>query len=693
MKRLVVVLCSLLVSGPAAAEVIPLTGSAHGLTAATAQQVVLEHAERLGARGAAVRFVRVDTVPDGHAWRFEQVHGSLPVLDGGATLVEISGRLVALTGALFKTGSLQVPDRRLNRAAASQAVTAALPGSRVRHASRAILAGSAAARAREVWVLDVIRSNPFGLFEIRVDVGSGKILSSRSTMSHVNGQVYSTNPTVGQLVTRVLPRLTKKTELAGTYANVQRCSLKNQTEVKCDRLAKPDDKGDFVYKPKEPSISDPFAEVQGYYHVDRFHNYLASSFGFKRPGSTQQIDVVVNFHILQGSGTQGYPNAFFGDLNGDKRGDLVMGQSKRDFVYDADVVYHEFTHSAVDATSDLSMTMDNLGANVTPMALNEGFADLMSSIFAGDSVVGDYSKPGGIRTLTGAASCPKGLSGESHQDGVIWGRSVWTARSKLKDTKAFDEVLFTVLSTLNNDASFQDADKLFRTVAKAKDATVEAAATAEFKARGLPTCDRFIPLTENLTRQGYIYGVQMAPGMQVFPFGYQYKIDVPKDAEELTIFLRGYGYGGGGSIAGYIRSGKPVGYSYSGSTYDLIKSNTVNTIIIDKNSKAPLQPGTTYYVLPLNAGKQTTVFMISYQAKLKGPTVPDMPLPPDMGAPDQPAPRVDTTIAKADAGEDDNGLADRTGCSCSTDSAGAAPLLPLVLFLGLGWVVLRRRRR
>ncbi len=684
MKRSALLLCSLLVSGPAAAEVISLSGPAKGLTANRAQQLVLQHAERLGAPGAAVRLKRVDTVPDGRAWRFEQVHGSLPVLDGGATLVVINQRLVALTGALFKTGSFVAPDRRLDRAAASQALVAALPGSRVRHASRAVLAGPAARRAREVWVLDVIRSNPFGLFEVRLDAGSGKILASRSTMSHVKGQVYSTNPVVGKLVTEDLPRLDKKTALTGTYAHVQRCNIKNQTEVKCDNLAKPNDKGDFIYKPKEPSISDPFAEVQGYYHVDRFHNWLSSSFGFKRPGTTQQIDVVVNFHVLNSSGKpQGYPNAFFGDLNGDKKGDLVMGQSSRDFVYDADVVYHEFGHSAVDETSNLSMTMDNLGANVTPMALNEAFADLMSSAFTNDSVVGDYSKPGGIRTLTGVASCPKHISGESHQDGLIWGRAVWTARSKLKDTKVFDEVLYTVLSTLNKNASFKDAEKLFRTVAKAKDATVEAAAAAEFKARGLPTCERFIPLTENLTRQGYIYGVRMAPGMQVFPFGYQFKIEVPKDTEELTIFLRGYGWGGNGAIAGYIRAGKPVEYSYSGSTYDLIKSNTTNTIVIDKDSKAPLQPGTTYYVLPLNAGKQTTVFMISYKAKIKGPPQPDMPITPDMGAPDQAPIMADT--ARADTGEDPS-LANRTGCSCRVDGGASAPLLSLALALvALAW--------
>jgi len=662
-------------------------------TARSAQQLVQRHAEKLGARGATVRFVRADTVPGGHAYRFEQVHGSLPVIDGAATVLVINRRLVALTGDLFDLRKFAAPDLRLGRTMADRALVKAMPGARVRHAHRAIWSGQGilgAGQAREVWVMDVITGNPFGLWEIYVDAGSGKILSGRSAMQHANGQVYSTNPVVGQLVTKSLARLDKKDALTGKYAKAQRCNLKNQTTVTCDNLAKADAKGDFIYKPKEPSISDEFAEVQGYSHTDAFHNYLASSFGFKRPGSTQQIDVVVNFHLIYGSGQpQGYQNAFFGDITGDKKGDLVFGQSSRDFVYDADVVYHEFTHSAVDATSDLTMSMDSLGANVTPMALNEGFADLFSSMFAGDGVVGDYSKPGGIRQLKGSASCPKGLTGESHQDGLIWSRSVWAVRSKLNDTKTFDEILYTVMSTLNKTAGFADADKLFRQVAKTKDATLEAKAAAEFKSRGLPTCDRFIPLTENLQRQGYIYGVGSTPGMAIFPFGYQYKIEVPKDAEELTLFVKGYGWGGGGSIAAYVRSGKPVDYSYSGSTYDLIKSNTVNTLVIDKNSKAPLVPGSTYYVLPLNAGKQTSVFMITYSAKLKAPPMPDLG-PPDMGTPDQTPPAKDTYIAGADA-DDESGLTDRGGCSCSVEGSATAPLLPLLMVLGL-WVARRRRR-
>ena len=696
MKNLVLVFCGLLFCGPASAAVIPLTGAAPNFSSHAGQLLVQRHAEALGAPGATVRYLRADTVPGGHAYRYRQVHAGLPVLNGAATVLVLNGRLVALTGDLWSVRSLPVPDRRLTPAAASRALVRAMPGARVRHASRAIWSGQGilgAGNAREVWVMDVITASPFGLWEIYLDAGSGKILSGRSAMQHADGQVYSTNPVVGKLVTKSLVRLDKKDALTGTYARVQRCNLKDQTTVTCDNLAKADAKGDFVYAPKEPSISDEFAEVQGYYHVDAFHNYLSSNFGFKRPGSTQQIGVVVNFHLIYGSSgqKQGYPNAFFGDIDGDKKGDLVFGQASRDFVYDADVVYHEFTHSAVDATSDLSMSMDSLGANVTPMALNEGFADLFSSAFTNDGVVGDYSKPGGIRQLTGAASCPGGLSGQSHEDGLIWSRSVWAVRSKLNDTKTFDQILYTVMSTLNGAAGFADADKLFRQVAKVKDATLEAAAAAEFKSRGLTTCSRFIPLTENLTRQGYIYGVGMTPGMAIFPFGYQYELKVPKDAEELTLFVKGYGWGGNGSIAAYVRSGDPVKYSYSGSTYDLIKSNTTDTLVIDKNSKAPLVPGSTYYVLPLNAGKQTTVFNISYSVKLKAPPLPDMPMTPDMGAtPDQTPPGLDSPVAYVDGADNESGLTDRTGCSCSLEGDGTAPLLPLLMVLGL-WVVFRRR--
>ena len=695
MKKYLLVLCSVLWSGPAAGEVILLDGAAAGISPRSAGRLVQQHLEQLRARGAVLRFTHVDAVPGGRAFRFQQVHAGLPVLHARATVLVLGGRLTALTSSLQSLGSNAAPARRLTRQAAQQALVDAVPTARVRHASRAIWTGGGAlgAAAREVWVLDVMTHSPLGLWEAYIDAGTGKLLSGRSTMQHVKGQVYSTNPTVGQLVTKDLLRLTKKTALDGTYAKAQRCKIVDQTKVTCDVQAKPDTNGDFIYKPKEPSIDDPFAEVQGYFHVDQFHNWLSSSFGFKRQGD-QRIDVVVNLHMVQGSGSpQGYPNAFFGDLNGDKKGDLCFGQSSRDFVYDADVIYHEFTHSAVGETSKLTLAFDNLGANVSPMALNEGFADLMSSVYTNDHIVGDYSKAGGIRQLKGNASCPKWLSGESHQDGLIWAHAVWAVRATLSDTKAYDKALYTTMATLASSAGFADADTLFRQILKAADPTLEAKAAAEFKKRGLTGCSRFIPLTENLSRQGYIYGKRMVMGAAVFPFGYQYTIKVPKDAESLTLYIKGHGWGGGGSIGAYLRSGQPVQYSYSNSTYDLIKSNTTTTLVVDKNSKAPLVPGSTYYVLPLNAGNQTTVFNITYQTKLKAPPQPDISLPPDMGtSPDQTPPnRQDAAAPRADWRDDSTGLTDRSGCSCELQgTAGGSSLLLVGLLLGLlGW---RRRR-
>ena len=690
MNRCCLIFLGLLVPATAlAGTVVPLSGAVRGELSHAATQMALQHTEAMGYGAAQLRLSRVMALRQGSVVRLHQVRHGLPVLDASVAVLVLDGKFVALSGKLFDVrGHLAAPAAsRLSAAAAQRAVLELAPNATVRR-SRLAIFSAVGLGARTVWVADVLIPSPFAIRQMLIDARTGKVLLSRSAMQHVKGKVYSTNPTVGKLVTNDLERLSgKKDALVGTYAKVQRCKLVTQSKVTCDSLAKSDKDGNFIYDPKEPAIDDAFAEVQGYYHVDRIHNWLATSFKFQRKGN-QQINVVANFHYTSSGGQPtGYPNAFFGDMTGDGVGDLVFGQSSRDYIYDADVVYHEFTHSVVHDTANLTLTLDNLGAHGEPGSLNEGYADILSSTFAGDGIVGDYSKPGGIRQLTGKVhSCPKDLLGETHEDGKIWGKATWAIRAKAKDVKVFDEILYNTLASLTKTSGLADASKMFVQVAKAKDPTLAQEADAIFKARGMDTCSRIIPLAQNSSRQGYIMGKRIAPSLSSFPFSYQFELDVPKDATEVTVYLRGYGYGGA-RIGAYIRKDKPVEFSYNGSTYDRVKGTSSNTeVLTTKDAKNPLVPGSKYYVLPLNTGNNTGVFNVSWSAKV---TKPD----PDMGLPDQSVPDQTITVL-VDAGPD-GGEADtppREGCG-SCDVGGRGPGAWLLLLGLAGVLVLRRRRR
>jgi MYXO-CTERM domain-containing protein len=559
-----------------------------------------------------------------------------------------------------------------------------MPTTSVRRARRVYR--SVADKALPTWELDVATDRPFGLWRVLVDAHSGEVLRALSTMVQALGSAYATNPKVSLVKQVELLGLAQAEQLTGSYADVQSCGYSGG-KVTCERLAQPDQQGNYFYKPEEPKVTDPFSEVHAYYHVDAFHRWMASRFGFARLGS-QRIAVTVNLHSVNSSGKkQGIANAFFGDINGDGVGDLSFGQGSKDFAYDADVIYHEFTHSAVDATSDLSAVVDKLGFNMMPAGLNEGFADLMSSAFTNDPKVGDYAGgSNGIRNLVGATlTCPKDLSGESHSDGLIWGRLNWAIREKVQNPHDWDAVIYKTMAAVGKHATFADASALLLKVAGATDPTMAQIAKTELSARGLLDCTRIVPLGEGKSMRGYILGLSSVPTLSAIPGPVQYKIEVPKDAEELRIDLVGLGYSGS-YVGAYIRKGEPV--DFIAKAHDILKANNVASVVLKKGDKdKPLEPGATYYVLALNVGKYRAIYQTSVWIQRSAPVTPDAAPTPDPDAgpvvdPDGAQPINPTNRIDPGSG----------GCSCRVDGLPAASAWPTLAALGL-LLVLRRRRR
>lgn len=646
---------------------------------------------RLGARdveGLDLRVGRVVRLKGGSVVKLTQHLSGVPVLGAGLSVLVLDNKIVAISGELQPVTHGSVKDL-LARKQAEQALVSALPTAQIRQARLAFHPTRGAKTAQAVWVMDVATSKPLGLWRTVQDAQSGKLLWGLSTMveAEAMGKAYGTNPSVSKVIQVRLKGLTEAEALVGELADVKSCAFSYQS-MSCERHATPDADGNFYYEPKEPGVDDAFSEVHAYYHVDTFHRWLASRFNFARKGE-QQITVMVNLHAKSSSGSsQGVPNAFFGDMDGDGRGDLVFGQGYRDFAYDADVIYHEFTHSVVDETSDLTYDLDELGFNLMPMALNEGFADLFSSIFAGDPKVGEYAGNGGIRKLTGKASCPDDLSGESHSDGLIWGRANWALWISVADKETFEEVLYKTMAGLGKNAGMAEAAALMMKVAQATDPALAKEIKAEYAARGLLECSRIVPLNKEEARRGFLLGLSVAPGLQSVPGPVQYEIQVPEYATELTVKVQGIGghWGTSTTVGAYLREKSPVSYARpQDPVYDFVISNTEPTLTLKKGDKDnPLVPGATYYLIALNVGKYDTQYQVSYSVVEDPPPLPDTEVAP-----------ADGGLTEADGAQTNPQNPDEaatSGCSCSVPSAGGPPLVPLFL-AALALIALRRRRR
>src|SRR5262249_46640500 len=153
-------------------------------------------------------------------------------------------------------------------------------------------------------------------------------------------------------------------------------------------------------------------------------------------------------------------------------GAMFFGQGpNRDYSYDGDVIYHEFTHSVVNVTLKLvgNPHLDEYGVSYSPGAMNEGLADFFSCAIAGDPDVGDYASKDfapnltSIRSLTNPDACPSAVGGEVHQDATMFSASLWDVRKTLTAAQQaeFDSAVFKAMnSSPTGDLAYEEFGKL-----------------------------------------------------------------------------------------------------------------------------------------------------------------------------------------------------------------------------------------
>lgn len=498
------------------------------------------------AAGSAELVVRDQfDLPSGTITRFEQRYRGYRVVSRGAAVRENSALGRSIVGV-----SVAPADQFSREHFAPIARAAALQAARAPQGAQAELVWwSMAGGLSLTWELLSPLSFENGKavsYRTYVDAASGEVRWRENRVKFMDqASVYPANP-VTTKSTELLPLSIPSRDgiLQNDFIKAYNCvDKKSKKPVSfgqftldlhvCDvaPTAEADANGDFVYTPvddkSDASKKDSFAEVSIYFHAARAYGFFRELDG--RPEAqvvaSKPFSAVANLQIPAGVfegdfakaadvniPLEPYSNAFFspggpgdpfGSVFGIGQGTMWFGQGpERDYAYDADVVYHEFTHAVVDHTLRLgSYKLDAQGLSAAPGGMNEGLADFFSSAITGDPDVGEYASKdmtqseGVIRTIANDDTCPSKVMGEVHADSTLFSGALWAARASLpqESRRAFDRSLYESMvgSPGNGDIGYDELAKLF---VKGLQVDLPAGATAlttAMTARGvLPKCNR-----------------------------------------------------------------------------------------------------------------------------------------------------------------------------------------------------------
>lgn len=430
-------------------------------------------------------------------------------------------------------------------------------------------------------------------------------------------RVYANNPLDGELVEVEMPNLqTHSGFLNGKYVRVQNCTRKpggksvnyqgtQLTLCLQEQTAEQGPDGSWLHidpPSSDKDGNDAFAELMMYWHVNRIHDWFWSEYGLTNLDTA--MDALVNVQFSVFGGWLPFDNAAFVpkealgamglplDLNGDS---IIFGQGTNvDFAYEADVIYHEYTHAMIGTTRLMGVTLDEYGPTNTPSGMNEGFADYFAASLADDPLMGAYAltnvssifsfgPPQDLsRDLSVPKRCPDDLTTEFHADGEIVGSAMWAVR-ELLGAETANALILQALQSFTNETGFDDAAAAIVEAAAKLDPPRDAEVAAIMEDFGMLGCDRVMPYAPFSATGGAGALPVEIPGTVttgLFQFkswvpGYvQWRYTLPegKAGFEITMDVVGgspyTGYGGAAPTLSLLvkRGGDAITYTYKGAT-------------------------------------------------------------------------------------------------------------------------------
>lgn len=439
-------------------------------------------------------------------------------------------------------------------------------------------------RSRVVWRIDppvdpVTLDNH--VFFVDAHTGSVKIAFNRTRRAAV--EVFPINPNetpVSEIVE--LDDVDETAEfLEGQYFRLLNCVLPAEDQP-CSGYQPTlvaDENGDFLYPVPDASIparniarGDAYAEVSAYYNLDRFRAFLAT---FGDPGldcsqGESRASITVNRHTFANGEPEWFDNAFYTGACSGITSTIVMGQgAEYDFAWDGEIVIHEMGHGitarqAGEGTLGLPRR-DQHSAGNDAGAINEGTSDYFGTVLSGDRHYADYTGEFS-RDLDTDATCPAGLPGEIHDDGILWA----TALLDITDEVGLDfvPVVIDTLGMLELDTSFDAASATLEAITRDVMGDDEGDVVAEvMTARGLDECTRVAPIEDAK------FGMWLLPNgwdvdyFPVRPPPFQVLFEVPENAVRVSVSFEPFSFGVPGmeqpwSVELLLKPDEPINFTY-----------------------------------------------------------------------------------------------------------------------------------
>ncbi|MBF0407502.1 MAG: M36 family metallopeptidase [Candidatus Riflebacteria bacterium] len=284
-------------------------------------------------------------------------------------------------------------------------------------------------KARWAYVVKIPASDPLGDWEILIDAETRHEISRLNQMRFAFregleaegvGSVYVNHPSAGPVENVKLYHLTSNT-LKGEYANV----------VNEDTPSGISETHEHIYDPNDTH----FDEANVYFYISNIHDYFWS-LGFRR----MEFPMTAIVHY----GTN-YDNAGFSMWEEA----LIFGDGAVkffDLAKEETVTYHEYGHAHLAEIVSLNYSAES-------GAMDEGQADYFACSLSNDPKLGEYvcgksGKPW-LRNLTDKLHYPEDIKNEVHQDGKIWGATLWDLRISL-GAKITDQLVENSLYYLKN---------------------------------------------------------------------------------------------------------------------------------------------------------------------------------------------------------------------------------------------------
>lgn len=458
-----------------------------------------------------------------------------------------------------------------------------------------------------------------------INAMDGRVLFRLPLYKSALGNIYYDSPEKDKSVSQVvLPETIEYGILKNSVADVfTNCDPNNGCDMS-KRIARADNKGDFIFSPDESSNLDPFAEVMAYYHLNRLYNWflnvgfeftpfgVLSVVGFMGLGSEYDEQFQCNGYYLEQQIVLGFCP---------KENSQNSSGKNINVAYDADIIMHELTHGFFDKLYGLEPVVDSLGYSGMLLGLNEALADFIPSHITNDSVIGRHlgGAIGGnyIRDLSKLRKCPDYLKGEPHDDGEIISTALWEGRNLVSNKELFAKSSFLALSGLNSSSSFVDYyNQVLNFVGLELSNSEIDKIKSPFQSRNVDRCGRLIEVENGFQAQGYIFSAVEAGVSAEVPFEVQYIYTLPEDNMVVNVDITGMNFSGSTAtdfIKFYVNYNRPVDFSFEGvkSDYLWIKRNqTFNDL---KKGK--------YYVLPAGDGAGLYMFKFRFAYKEPAPVI------------------------------------------------------------------------